>query len=170
MFLLGAANNHLHPLIYMVADEPSDKNISESVPLVGTPSYKNLLQWIGVMDLDFTRIRLYNQSQRPFDNALAKVTLNKAIDLKQIKVIALGQKAAGYLRTSDVNEYFILPHPSPRNRQLNHKEFINMKLAACKNYVYQGEMNGIEQREESPQEDLLPEQKLQATDESGKLE
>lgn len=159
LMLLG--NKHLHSLLYIVADQPSNKNLSPSVPLVGTSSYKNLLNWFANMDVDITRVRFYNQADGPFDNQLSLLTLNKAIELEQIKVIALGQRAAKYLDKAGVEEYYILPHPSPRNRQLNDPEFIKGKLAACQTYIYQGIIYEKESKE-SITEDLQSEQELQS--------
>ncbi len=140
--LLMLGSKYLHSLIYFVADQPSNKNLSPSVPLVGTESYRRLLVWIGAMDLDITRIRFYNQADDPFNNPMTRMTLNKAVELDQIKVIALGQKAADYLNKVGVDEYFILPHPSGRNRQLNDSTFVKETLGACKRYVYEGVLNG----------------------------
>lgn len=89
--LLGIS--YLHCLVYIVADTPLKGNISQKVPLVGTSSYKRLLMWIGEMDIDITRVRLYNQGDAPFDDSLTRSSLNHAIELNQIRVIALGQKA-----------------------------------------------------------------------------
>lgn len=128
----------LHCLVYFVADKPTKDNVSNSVPLVGTQSYRTLLEWIGEMDVDITRVRLYNQVDKPFDNILSKTTLNTAIGLHQIAIVALGQKAATYLRKTGIQEYAVLPHPSGRNRLLNDKKFVKMQLEACKKYIYKG--------------------------------
>ena len=137
--------NYLHALVYFIADKPTKGNVSQEIPLVGTQSYKTLLEWIGEMDIDITRVRLYNQTDEPFSNMMAKVSLNKAISLKQICVIALGQKAANYLKKAGINNFFILPHPSGRNRLLNDKAFVRMKLGACRQYVYKGVLNDEQQ-------------------------
>lgn len=132
---------YLHSLVYFVADKPTKDNMSQDVPLVGTQSYKILLEWIGDMDIDITRVRLYNQIDNPFNNIMAQSSLNKAIQLKQICVIALGQKAATYLNKAGIKNYFTLPHPSGRNRLLNDKKFVKIKLSACKKYIYDGVIN-----------------------------
>jgi hypothetical protein len=132
---------HLHCLVYFVADKPTKENVSKEVPLVGTTSYRTLLEWIGDMDIDITRVRLYNQINNPFGNVMARASLNRAVELKQIAVIALGQKAATYLRKAGITNYFPLPHPSGRNRLLNNKKFVKIKLEACKKYIYEGVSN-----------------------------
>ena len=135
-------SKYLHGLIYIVADQPANKNLSPSVPLVGTDSYKTLLVWLGSMDVDVSRVRFYNQVDGPFDNPLSRATLNQAVKLGQIKVIALGQKASGYLLKANVDEFFVLPHPSSKNRILNDKQYIATKLGACRKYIYEGVIDG----------------------------
>lgn len=132
---------YLHCLVYVVADKPAKDNISPQVPLVGTSSYKRLLTWLGDMDIDITRVRLYNQSDSPFSNLMSRVSLNRAIELGQIRVIALGQKAANYLKKAGIEQYFLLPHPSGRNRLTNDIDYVKVKLEHCKNYIYKGTLN-----------------------------
>lgn len=168
LLLLGT--KYLHGLVYFVADQPTKDNVSPVVPLVGTESYRTLLRWCGEMDVDITRVRMYNQVDGPFDHTISRATLNKAIELGQIKVIALGQKAASYLVKVGVNEFFILPHPSGRNRLLNDKEFVKEKLGACRKYIYEGVLNGDEKCEEGIEEDLQPEQEIAPDTVPGELE
>ncbi len=164
--LLLMGSKYLHALIYFVADQPSNKNLSPSVPLVGTDSYKTLLEWIGEMSIDITRVRFYNQTDGPFDNAYSKATLNQAVKLEQIKVIALGQKAAGYLNKVGIEEYFVLPHPSGRNRLLNDKELVANKLGACKRYIYEGVLDGKQEPQKSIEENLPTKQEVSPNPES----
>lgn len=117
----------LHDLVYFIGDKPSAKNLRQNVPFVGTASYKTLLNWIAICDLDITRIRLFNQSDAPFDEEASRF-------LRDVKVIALGNIAANYLKTTGIEDYFILPHPSPANKAA-HKDLTN-KLYQCKMYVY----------------------------------
>lgn len=129
---------HLHSLVYFIADKPTKDNVSQQIPLVGTSSYRTLLEWIGMMDIDITRVRLYNQIDGPFNNVMSRMSLNRAIELRQICVVALGQKAATYLRKAGITNYFMLPHPSGRNRLLNDKKFVKVKLDLCKRFIYEG--------------------------------
>ena len=50
------------------------------------------------------------------------------------KVIALGNVASDSLRKVNV-EHFKMPHPSPRNRQLNDKQFEKTMIRKCYNYL-----------------------------------
>ena len=49
-------------------------------------------------------------------------------------VIALGNVASDSLRKVNV-EHFKMPHPSPRNRQLNDKQFEKTMIRKCYNYL-----------------------------------
>lgn len=127
----------LHSLIYVVADKPAKNNLSCHVPLVGTKSYKTFLQWMADINVDVTRMRMYNQIDKPFEG-LSGVSLNTAIKTGHIKVIALGAEAKKYLLKAGIDEFFILPHPSGRNRQLNDEKFVQKTLEQCRDYIYQG--------------------------------
>jgi hypothetical protein len=161
---------YLHSLIYFIADQPTEDNLSAMVPLVGTESYKTLLKWIGEMNIDITRVRMYNQCDGPFDDVLSRTSLNTAVEAGQIKVIALGQKAARYLANVGVNEFFLLPHPSGRNRLLNDKTYVIAKLGACRQYIYEGVLNGQQECEEGIEENLQQEQEFPSPEESEELE
>lgn len=132
MFLL-LNDRHLHPIVYFIADKPGKKNLHPKIPLVGTPSYAKLLEWCAKMDIDITRIRLYNQSENPF-TPLSVPSLNIAIKSKHIRVIALGKNAFKYLMKIGVEEFYSLPHPSPANKKSNLN--IEDKIQQCRNYIY----------------------------------
>jgi hypothetical protein len=50
------------------------------------------------------------------------------------KVLALGNFVSSVLNKIEVN-HFKLPHPSPRNRLLNDKDYERSMLFACKQYL-----------------------------------
>lgn len=52
------------------------------------------------------------------------------------KVIALGSFASACLDRINIS-YFRLPHPSPRNRLMNDKEYVQNVLNECKEYIYE---------------------------------
>lgn len=126
-------------MIYFVADKPTKENLSLTVPLVGTSSYRTLLKWCGDMDVDVSRVRMYNQSDKPFEG-MSGISVNTAIEINHIKVIALGNAAKKYLLKVGIKEFFILPHPSGRNRKLNDKDFVKKTLEQCRDYIYKGEV------------------------------
>jgi hypothetical protein len=166
--LIPLNTKYLHALIYFVANEPTEENLP--TPVVGTYDYKTLLKWCGEIDIDITRVRMYNEIDRPFSTPFGRASLNKAVELQQIKVIALGQKAAAYLAKAGIDEFFVLPHPSPKNQDLKDKEYVDNKLGACRTYIYEGVLYGFEKYEESFEEDLSTEQKFPPDSKSGELE
>lgn len=58
----------------------------------------------------------------------------KSCITKETKVIALGAFAATCLDRINIS-YFRLPHPSPRNRLMNDKEYVQNVLNKCKEYI-----------------------------------
>jgi uracil-DNA glycosylase len=109
-----------------VGDRPSSKNASPDVPFVGTPSHKILLQWIDKLEVK--------------DYMLLNSHTNQDIDLIincyfiGAKIVALGNNASKRICVVLI-PHFKLPHPSPRNRKCNDKEWLGLALAACKEYV-----------------------------------
>lgn len=97
-------------------------------------SIKTLHQWtnqIGLESFEFT-----NATHIKGDVKLSDANIE---DLKEKcqghdKVVALGQYASCALRKAGV-EHFQMPHPSGLNRQLNNKDFVEMKLNEFKNYI-----------------------------------
>lgn len=137
MNLLLYKKQYLHSLVYFVADKPAKGNLSPKIPLVGTASYKTLLNWCGSMNIDVTRVRMFNQCDNPFPQ-YGIHSLNIAIQQNHIKVVALGGAAQKYLLKAGVNEFYVLPHPSPKNRKLNDAKFIKNTLNQCREYIYKG--------------------------------
>lgn len=126
---------NLHAQLFFVADKPSKKNVSQNIPLVGTNSYKTFVNWLADMHIDITRVRIFNQSDRPFSKKQIRL-LNEKINTGELKIIALGQKAMTYLNSLDIPEFFVLPHPSGLNRKLNDKQALKETLDSCQSFVY----------------------------------
>lgn len=141
---------HLHGLVYIVADKPTKDNVSAKVPLVGTKSYKTLLGWLADMNVDISRVRMYNQVDKPFDGFMNQMSINRAVELNQIKVLALGNKAADYLASAGIKEFFVLQHPSGLNRKLNDRKRVKLMLKECQEYVYRKETPKAENSGEAP--------------------
>lgn len=60
--------------------------------------------------------------------------LLKEVTKHHRKIVALGGFASKVLDKLGV-EHFKLPHPSPRNRLLNDKEFERSELERCREYI-----------------------------------
>jgi uracil-DNA glycosylase len=116
--------------IVFVGDKPSSKNVSKSVPFVGTQSYKNLLEWIWKMDVDITNVMLANREHVDMWFMCA----DDESRLHRHTYVALGNEASEALQKFKL-DHFKLPHPSPRNRQLNDQDFIDSELKKCKDYL-----------------------------------
>lgn len=137
----------IHPWVYIIGDKPSEKNISKSVPFVGTKSYKTMLTWLADMHIDVTRVKMYNQSDNPFDKE-ANVFLNKGVNEHRIKIISVGKEALKYLVEMGIEDFFALPHPSGLNRANNNVKLLNENLDKCRKYIY-GEEDIVETETEA---------------------
>ena len=106
-------------MIAFVGDTPSAKNVDPNVPFVGTQSYKRLLEWIWMMDVDISEVSLFNRGDLiPFRDTT--------------KVVALGNNASEWLGRVP---HFKLPHPSGRNRKLNDEKYVRKVLQQCKKWL-----------------------------------
>jgi len=143
--MIFSKKDSLHALLYFVANAPGKSNLSSEVPLVGTGSYKTFLSWLAEMNVDITRVRLYNQIDNPFEG-ISGASLNAAIRNGHIKVIALGVNAQKYLLKTAIYEFYVLPHPSSRNRKLNDKEFVKKILGQCEAFIYRGSAYGKKEK------------------------
>ena len=103
----------------------------------GAKAFKNntidrLSKW-----LDYAGITDYD-----FDNVSKDIGENFKVDLKHTekiskgynKIVALGGVASSVLTKLQI-PHLKMPHPSPRNRQLNCKEFEKEKMNTLKNYA-----------------------------------
>jgi hypothetical protein len=50
-------------------------------------------------------------------------------------IVALGTGVANHLKKLGLKDVFVLPHPSPRNRQLNDPAYIKSKLSNLREYI-----------------------------------
>lgn len=116
--------------LIFVGDKPSSKNVSPSVPFVGTQSYKVLLDWIFRMNIDITNVMLVNKDQIP----MWFLAADDETRLHRHTYVALGNEAEKVLKDQKLT-YFKLPHPSGRNRLLNDKSFIDSELKKCYDYL-----------------------------------
>jgi hypothetical protein len=132
-----AKSGEWRPLaVLFIADEPSSKNVDLRIPLVGTQSYKRLLKWIGILDLDIRSIGFENRT-------------NGAIMISETEydvVIFLGKKAeirVSVMNFGESHGHTIMPrfktidHPSSRNRKFNDPKYETKMLAELRRWLYE---------------------------------
>lgn len=122
-------------MIIFVGDKPSKSNLDPNIAFVGTKSYKTLLGWIADMDINIADVLLTNnittQNNTWFslDNHVSyRLTPNLT------KFVALGKAAEEKLEKLKLH-YFSLPHPSGLNRKINDKQWLDIQLKACKQWL-----------------------------------
>jgi uracil-DNA glycosylase len=117
--------------VVFVGDRASRLNRDQKVAFVGTPSFINLCKWIVKMQVgDFTMV-----------NSYTKEDFTQMFDLWKTgdKIwVALGNDASKRLNRLSV-PHFKLPHPSPRNRKLNNRKFVDSELKKCYRYIKEQE-------------------------------
>jgi len=114
--------------IIFIGDKPSLKNTNPDVPFVGTVSYKTLLKWFKILNLNENNYTIYNSH-----NLTCIETIKNTYNINN-KYIALGNEASKRLDKLNI-KHFKLPHPSGRNRLLNDKFKINEILSKCIIYL-----------------------------------
>ncbi len=123
----------LHRQVVFIGDRPNQKkNRHLDVPFVGTRSYKTLLEWFYRMDVDITRVYLVNAYT--VDGAPVMLPWD-ALREQGTAVVVLGAAALEAVKDKDV-QFFVLPHPSGLNRELNDKKKLSEKLAKCRDFIY----------------------------------
>jgi uracil-DNA glycosylase len=125
-------------MVIFIGSNPSRQNDSTKLPFKGTQSGKRLEEWIEFLEVGTCGMANVSETITPKNRAI-KVSefelekLEKALQGFEV-VIALGNTASKALNKLEV-KHFKLPHPSPRNRVLNNKEFIKRQLKECKKYI-----------------------------------
>jgi uracil-DNA glycosylase len=111
-------------------------NPSKSRAVYNGSALSRLRKWTTELDLQFfTFINLSNDMNwdRKFD------TIDKDFVCTSVEecdiIIALGTMVSAYLKRLGYKEHFVLPHPSPLNRQINDQQYIDMKLSECRRYI-----------------------------------
>ncbi len=117
----------------------------------GGPTLKNLNKWLIQMNapiISFCNVaEFHTENNRPLKRSEYNLESLSEYVVGGDKVIALGNTASNALKLLKV-EHFKLPHPSPRNRQLNDLQFVNCKLEECRIYL---EVNNEQKTEEGIQ-------------------
>lgn len=116
-------------MILFVGDKPSIKT-DPNVPFKGASCEKRLNSWVNQLN-DY-----YGCDEHEIINQISSMFVIKAYFYFERggPIIALGNNASKALDKLDI-PHFKLPHPSGRNRQINDKEFIKVKLEECRQYI-----------------------------------
>lgn len=90
-------------------------------------------QWLDEMCIDM--VSFTNLSPDPYwDGKEIDESLLRESMVGHSKIIVWGNSVSKYLKKMGI-DHFVLPHPSPLNRQVNDPEFIGQKLRECKEYL-----------------------------------
>ena len=117
--------------ILIVGMCPSDK------PTLGykkNATFRNLESWMDRLNIrHFSFINTFSFPGKP---QLANVDFNSLHEACKSypRVLALGNFVSKALSKIEVRHY-VLPHPSPLNRNLNHKWWVELMLEDCKDYL-----------------------------------
>lgn len=113
-------------MVLFVGDCPSRLNKDPEVAFIGSKSEPVLAQW-------FKKIGIAQASLINSHNYDLMISIEVHNNLG-VPIVALGNVASKRLTKAGIL-HFKLPHPSPRNRLLNNKKFIDSELEKCKNYL-----------------------------------
>lgn len=112
--------------VVFVGDRPSRLNDDPEVAFVGTPSFTNLCKWIAKMQIsNFVMVNSYTHADT--------VEIFRQSNEGNRIFVALGNNASKRLKELNL-DHFKLPHPSPRNRLLNNRKYVDSELRKC--YLY----------------------------------
>ena len=97
-------------------------------------TFDRLYKWSSEMGLPiFSFSNVFHQSGHVHINQVDINMIRQLVDGYD-RVLALGNLVSTVLNKINV-DHFKLPHPSPRNRLLNDKDYEHSVLRACKQYV-----------------------------------
>lgn len=119
--------------LIFVGMNPSKVRVSKSKG----SAYKRFHTWLdffGIQYVSFTNLSADSEwdfKYNTFDHDLICTTLSE-----YDKIIAWGTMVSNYLTRLGFKDHFVLPHPSPRNRQLNDHKYVHNVLNECKDYIY----------------------------------
>ena len=118
--------------VFVVGMNPSGK--AKKGTSSSSPTLRKLESWMSTAGVHF--FSFMNVVQEPGE---VKMSMVDSIAIQEAckdydKVIALGGFVSRTLNTIGV-DHFKLPHPSPRNRQLNDKQFETHIISKCKDYL-----------------------------------
>jgi len=119
--------------VIVVGINPSNRHTR--VRVYKNSTFSTLLRWMDHLGIkNFSFINCIDVRGEYKSNKIDYNLLEKSIN-KKYKVLALGDFPSKALKKLNI-DHFKLPHPSPRNRQLNDKAFESLILEECRSYIY----------------------------------
>jgi hypothetical protein len=113
-------------MIIFVGDKPSNRNTDKTVAFDGTRSNVVLKQWARHLTIgNYYKVNSVSRADMEF------IRICKGYNAT---FIALGNNASDRMESLNI-EHFKLPHPSPRNRKLNDKDYVDKVLQECYSYI-----------------------------------
>lgn len=119
---LNAPPKAKQPLVYFISNGP----------LLGSERYKTFLSWVGTMQLDITRIRMFDIQHEPFKKPFEALSLNTATQAGHIKLVTLGADVDLYVIETELEDFYSLGSPSETHPE---EELADM-LNKCEAYIY----------------------------------
>ncbi len=119
--------------VIIVGINPSNRHTQ--VRVYKNSTFDKLYRWMDHLDIKyFSFINCIDARGEYKNSKIDYQSLEKSIN-KTYKVLALGDFPSKALNKLNIY-HFKLPHPSPRNRQLNDKAFESLILEECRSYIY----------------------------------
>ena len=111
-------------------------NPSTKPTLKGKPNatFKKLEEWMGKCNIHY--FSFCNTFDTPCEAKFDKVDQRRLLDLSSEtdRIIALGGFVSMTLNRLGI-DHFKMPHPSPRNRLLNDKDYEKTMIKQCRKYL-----------------------------------
>ena len=121
------------PKVIVVGINPSNRHFE--VVIYKNSTFDRLTKWIDFLNIKhFSFINCFNERGEYTSSKIDYISLKNCIN-NSYKVLALGAFPSQALQKLNI-EHFRLPHPSPRNRQLNDKLFELLILEECRGFLY----------------------------------
>jgi len=109
-------------------------NPSQGNPKRVSGTIKRLNRWVDYFNAQHFSFTNIIHTPGPYKSDMIDYNILNSFTEGYDKVIALGGFVSKTLNTAGI-EHFMMPHPSPLNRQLNDKEFEMNKLKECKEWL-----------------------------------
>lgn len=126
--------------VVFVGQSPSLGNTDPTIPFIGTKSERIINNWLLHLGLHYDDCAFFNASDEIDSNKANLPLLQEKITPyinKRYRVVALGVVAKNALKKLNIS-CLSLPHPSPKNRKLNNKSYVEYTLQIVKNSLELG--------------------------------